>query len=282
MARTVWGIAAYMQLAVLINQIAVHRSAANRATALHPQQAGLALTFHIVIRADDFVTRHQVDRRLTALLRRQLITRAAKENAGTGDPDLHRSGAGWAFDIRIGGRITAHSAVFGISSSAIKLLLKATIKAIENSFPIDATLGDIVQLLFKARSKVVVHQVGEGLLQAIGYDVTHLLRVKTTILETHITAILNSGDNRGISGRASNTPLFKLLHQTRFRVARRRLGKVLGRINFCQIKLFAYLDVWQCNVFVFSGGLRRRFKETFKLDYAATDPQLVIRRSNCD
>src|SRR5690554_4830883 len=67
-------IATHMQLPFLINQIAVHRGGTLWAASLHAQQPCFALTFDILIGADDFITRDQINGGFTALFRRQRIT----------------------------------------------------------------------------------------------------------------------------------------------------------------------------------------------------------------
>src|SRR6185503_9409454 len=57
-----------------------------------------------------------------------------------------------------------------------------------------------------------------------------------------ILPLLDRGKDRGIGRRPSDAALFQLLHQRRFVVAWRRLGKVLFRLQFTQRELLADLQ----------------------------------------
>src|SRR5690606_4632644 len=63
-AAAVGVVATYMQLALLVHQVAVHGSRAHRATALGTQHPGLAF----LVIGSHLVARHQIDRCLAALL----------------------------------------------------------------------------------------------------------------------------------------------------------------------------------------------------------------------
>src|SRR5690606_12992348 len=94
-AAAIGVVAAHVQLAMLIDQVAVHGRGANRAAALGASDAGLAL----LVVGSDFVAGYQVDGRLAALLRRQGVARATEKPAGGGGTNHHRPAALDAGDI---------------------------------------------------------------------------------------------------------------------------------------------------------------------------------------
>ena len=51
---------------------------------------------------------------------------------------------------------------------------------------------------------------------------------------------------------------------------------MLGWIQFLEIQGLIHLDIWQCHVFIFLGGLRRSLQEAVKLDDSPPGAQLVV------
>ncbi|CSA55771.1 Uncharacterised protein [Vibrio cholerae] len=74
--------------------------------------------------------------------------------------------------------------------------------------PVHFTFGDLVEFLFHTRGKVVVHQVVKILIKTIGDNFAHFFREETALIDFHITAVLNGGNDRCIRRWATNTTLF--------------------------------------------------------------------------
>ena len=103
-------------------------------------------------------------------------------------------------------------------------------------------------MFFHTRGKAVVEQIAEAGLKTIGDDLAHFLGVKTPILQAHIAAVLDGGDNRGIGRGPADAALFQFADQLRLAVARRRRGEVLGGKQFQQSQRIAPGQVGQHRV----------------------------------
>ncbi len=142
---------------------------------------------------------------------------------------MHRTPAGqhgYTVSDRLVG---AHAAVRAFGH--LELFLEVAVELVENVFPVALALGHIVEVLFHTGGEAVVHQVREALGPVLGNDVTHLLRIETTVVQRHITAVLDGGDDRRVGRRTTDAALFHLLDQAGFGVTSRWLGEMLGRIK---------------------------------------------------
>ncbi len=78
---------------------------------------------------------------------------------------------------------------------------------------------------------------------------------EAALILVHVLALDDRRDDRGVRGRAADALFFELLHERRFRVARRRLGEVLIGANRFEAQLLAFANRGQrfaCRVaFVF-------------------------------
>src|SRR5690606_9480519 len=122
-ARAVRVVAADVQLVLFVQQVGVHRRRADRATVLATQYAGLG--FALVVRRDLFA-RHQVDRGLATLLRRQAVARAAQEHTRGSGTDQHRPAALLAGDVGKGRLVGQHAILGGLGGQ--QLLAEITVE----------------------------------------------------------------------------------------------------------------------------------------------------------
>ena len=97
-----------MQFVLLVEQVSIHCCAANRAAVFAQQHQRLGLTFVI---CGDFITRHQIDRRLAALFRRQAVARTAQKHTRGRRANLHGTTAFLARNIGHDRLVGAHSAL---------------------------------------------------------------------------------------------------------------------------------------------------------------------------
>ncbi len=270
-------VAADMQLVRLVQQIGIHGGAADRAAALAQQHPRFGLTLVV---GGDLVARNQVDRGFAALLRRQAVAGAAEEHAGGGGTDHHRSSTDLARDIGQGRLVGAH-AIFA-SFGDFQLLAEVTVELVQHGLPLALALGDVVEVFFHAGGEAVVHQIVETLRKALGDDVAHLLGVETTVVQRHVAAILDGGNDRSIGGRTTDAALFHLLDQARFGIARRRLGEVLARIELEQRHGVALVHFRQHIVFAALALLRHDLGVAVELEDTALGAQLEIARRDHD
>ena len=122
--------------------------------------------------------------------------------------------------------VGTHAAVRALGH--FEFLLEVAVELVKHVLPVALAVGHVVEVLFHAGGKAVVHQVGEALGQTLGDDVAHLFGIETTVVQSHITAILNGRDDRRIGRWTTDAAFFHFLDQAGFRVTRRRLGEVLG------------------------------------------------------
>ncbi len=133
---------------------------------------------------------------LAALLRWQCIARAAKEN-----PCASRSNHHWTFALGAGdaglrGHVRAHAVIFIFSIT--NLLAKPFIKGVKQLLPVEFAIGNFIQTLFHGSGKAVIHQISKALRQAVSHNVADLFSKNSLVLNTHIAAILNRGNNTGV------------------------------------------------------------------------------------
>ncbi|CSP83514.1 Uncharacterised protein [Shigella sonnei] len=112
-----WVITTDMQLTFRIDEIAVHRRAAFRATTFCAQRVGFSVfAFQYV---QHFVFRHQVNGGFATLFRRQRITRTAKEYPGARCANPHFATTSRAVNAGQNHLVRAHTTLFRIFFSFI-------------------------------------------------------------------------------------------------------------------------------------------------------------------
>ena len=104
-----WVITTDMQLTFRIDEIAVHRRAAFRATTFCAQRVGFSI----------FVFRHQVNGGFATLFRRQRIARTAKEYPGARCANPHFATTSRAVNAGQNHLVRAHTTLFRIFFSFI-------------------------------------------------------------------------------------------------------------------------------------------------------------------
>ena len=240
-------VSANVQLATLVDEIAVHCGSAGRAMALIEEQTRLALAILIcAVDRLDFVPRNQVDGALATLLRRKRVTRATEKHAGTRGSNLHGSPALRTRNIRIRRRVRPHALdlVLGCSELGAEILVEIT----EDLLPFLLAHRDFIERFFEAGCEAVVHQIFEILNESLCHDLAHFFGVETSTVEAHITAILNRGNDRCVGRRATDSALFQFLDEACFAESRRRLREVLTRVELLQIDSISDLDVGQSHI----------------------------------
>ena len=112
-----------------------------------------------------------------------------------------------------------------------QLLLEVVVEAIQQVRPLLLPILHRVQLAFEPRRVLRVEDVREVLHQQPRHHRPNLGRHKLRPDLLHIVAVLDRIDNRRIRRRPPNPLLFEHLHQTRFVVPWRRLGRLPLRVQ---------------------------------------------------
>ena len=102
----------------------------------------------------------------------------------------------------------------------------------QHFFPVDLAVGDAVELLFQVGGEIIFDIAPEEAFEERGDDAALVFRDQAFLFQPHIAAVAQGGKNRHIGRRPSDAELFELLDDRGFRIARRRLGEMLGRFDF--------------------------------------------------
>ena len=93
--------------------------------------------------------------------------------------------------------------------------------------PVGPAAGDVVELLLERGGEAGVDVALEEAGQERGDEPAAVLRDEALVLQPHVVAVPQHGQDAGVGGGAADAELLHLLDQARLRVARRRLGEVL-------------------------------------------------------
>ncbi len=111
--------------------------------------------------------------------------------------------------------------------------------------PFLLTAGHGIQLVFELGGEVVVHVLGEVVGEKLVHHPAHVRGIEALLLQLHVFAVLESGDDAGIGGGPADAMLFQGFYQAGLAVAWRRLGKVLFGTDGQQVHLLAFLEEGQ-------------------------------------
>ncbi len=103
-------------------------------------------------------------------------------------------------------------------------------------------LFDFVELVFQSRGETNVENILERFHQKIAHFFAQHRGREAALILIHIFALDDRRNDRGIRGRPADSLFFEFLYQRRFRVSRRRLGKVLLGANRFQAQLLAFAN----------------------------------------
>ena len=98
----------------------------------------------------------------------------------------------------------------------------------QHVLPGDLVVGDEVELLFEVGGEIVFDVAGEEVLQERDQHAALVLGHQPLLVEPHIAAVLQHLQDRGIGRGPADAELLHALDQRGFRIARRRLGEMLG------------------------------------------------------
>ena len=112
-------------------------------------------------------------------------------------------------------------------------------------------------------------------MEAVSYNLAHLLREKPSVLDLDVSAVLDGGDDRRVGRGAADATLLELLDQGAFGIARRRIGEVLGRIDVRRSEPVALMELGDGDVLVLHHHRPEHLREAVKADYLALPPELI-------
>ena len=211
-------VATYMELAALVNQVAVHGRRAQRASSPREQLLG----FYFVV-ADylHFVSSDQVNRALAALLYRKVVAGTTQKNPGSRRSNHHRSTALRARNVDRSRLVLPHR-----SGGVAEVFLEFPIKPVQRLLPVQVSACDGVQLFFETGCEIVIHDLVEVFDQPFCDDFTHLFGIKALVFHSDVAPVLNGRNYGGVGRRSTDTPFLELSHQAGFVVSRRRIREV--------------------------------------------------------
>src|SRR5262249_14537205 len=105
--------------------------------------------------------------------------------------------------------------------------------------PGDFIVGNSVELLFEIGRETIFNVASEETLQEGGEHATLVLRDKPFLVEPHVAAVLKQLKDRVIGGRPADAEFLHALDERSFRIARRRLGEMLARVDFALVQRLA-------------------------------------------
>ncbi len=101
----------------------------------------------------------------------------------------------------------------------------------QQRLPVDLAVRNLVELLFEIGGEIVADVFGEKRLEEGCDDPSLVLGIEPLLLDPHVVAILEDRNGRGVGRGAADAELLHPLDERRLRVARRRLGEMLGRVD---------------------------------------------------
>src|SRR5579884_16706 len=102
-------------------------------------------------------------------------------------------------------------------------------EAAQHFLPVDAAIGDLVELVFQIGREIVFDVAVEEAGQKGGDQPAAVLGNEATLLKPHILPVLQHLQDRGVSRGPADAQFLEPFDKARLGIARRRLGEVLAR-----------------------------------------------------
>ena len=267
-------VAADVDLGLRVDVVGIHGSAALRAALLLTQHVSLVV---LVLGGGRRLDRNQINSHAAAVLRiRIVVAGAAEEHAGRSRADSHRSSA-----LLTAHRLNRHAWV-GLHAALVRRKLglpqrvrELAVEIIKALLPVKLPLCDLVERGLHLGSEVIAHELAEALVEAVSYNLAHLLREKPSVLDLDVSAVLDGGDDRRVGRGAADATLLELLDQGAFGIARRRIGEVLGRIDVRRSEPVALMELGDGDVLVLHHHRPEHLRESVEADDLALAAELI-------
>ncbi len=104
---------------------------------------------------------------------------------------------------------------------------------------------DFVELVFQAGGEAHVENILEGFHKKVTDFFAEARGREAALVLVHVFALDDGRDDRGVGGRPADAFFFELFHERRFRVTRRRLGKMLLGADGFETQLLAFANLRQ-------------------------------------
>ena len=182
------------------------------------------------------------------------VQRAGEEPAVAAEADDHRVALG----ADLVGRLGREVAALELAALLVHERLERPVEGAQQRHPRALAARDLVELLLHARRELQVHELAEVLDQQVGHDLADELRLQPALLDGHVAAIDDGRDGRRVRGRPPDAVLLERLDERRLRVARRRLGEVLGGRDLANVGRVALCERRQLALLLLLRRRRRR------------------------
>jgi hypothetical protein len=113
--------------------------------------------------------------------------------------------------------------------------LERRVEVLEDDAPVQLTLLDPVELRLHAAGEVHAEDVGKHVDEDRGDGLAQRCGLESLLLELHVLAVRERGDDLGVRGGPADPEPLELLDQARLREARRRLREVLRRDDLVHV-----------------------------------------------
>ena len=180
------------------------------------------------------------------------IVRAADEGAVLAELQRQIAGAAFRADARVGAVLARRehqrrqflvqrvehvgdAQFLDVVDGAGKILPEIA----QHVLPGELAVGDLVELFFERGREIVFDIALEEAFQEGRQQPALGLRHQLALVDRHIFAVFERLQGRRVGRRPADAEFFHLLDERRFRIARRRLGRVLGRVDPVAGKLLA-------------------------------------------
>ena len=108
--------------------------------------------------------------------------------------------------------------------------------------PLLVAVGHLVQQALHLGREAHVHEMREVLHQLLTDHAPQIGGDEVAVLQAHVFAVLQGGDDAGVGGGAADALLFQFAHQAGFAVTGRGLGELLFLVQLLQLQGLAGLQ----------------------------------------
>ena len=175
------------------------------------------------------------------------VATAPHERPEPARPQQHRIASGRADEFRFDCR---RFQVFHFRFGAVNQQCERIVEIPQQAHPIGLAFFHIVEFAFHICGERQVHYAGKVFYQLVVYFEAQFGRIKAFFAEFDVFTVTNGRNDIGVGTRSPDSLFFQCLDYCRFRVARRRLGEMLARVEFFQIERLVFRQRRKRRLFV--------------------------------